>query len=129
MIRYETVKIIHMNDWDKLVTDIYKKPYKFQQQYGCQGRGLFHLTIPTDETYGDEINEEIPEIVNHETMCVTLDKWLERDPSQPLKNDDSLLSLELWWERNFYPDIYTVANDLCEKGFIEPGDYAIKIDW
>lgn len=118
-----------MNDWDRLVMDVYKRPYKFQQQYGCQGRGLFELTVPIDETYGDEIHNKIPEIVNHEIMCVTLEAWLERDPTQRLKNDDSLHSLELWWERNFFPDIYTIANDLYEKGFIEAGNYTIKIDW
>jgi hypothetical protein len=35
----------------------------------------------------------------------------------------------MFWERNFYPDTYTVANDLYDKGLIEAGDYIINIDW
>ena len=33
------------------------------------------------------------------------------------------------WERNFYPNIQAVANDLYKKGLLETGDYWIDIDW
>ena len=36
---------------------------------------------------------------------------------------------DIFWERNFYPDILTVANDLLAKGLLEAGEYRIKIDW
>lgn len=37
--------------------------------------------------------------------------------------------LNLFWERNFYPDIHVIANDLCKKGLLLAGEYDIKIDW
>ena len=45
-----------------------------------------------------------------------------------IKIQDSWL-IDLWWKRNFYPDIEMVANDLHAKGLLEAGEYAIDIDW
>ena len=72
----------------------------------------------------------VPEIVNHEEMGVSFKSWLARDPHKPLSSgrEDSF-GLELWWERNFYPDVQMIANDLHSKGLIESGDYVIDIDW
>ena len=97
------------------------------------------------------MNDEIPEVINGDEMGVKFDVWLKRDPNAPLnptkeelkncnyywgksekderewKNDKS--HIRLFWERNFYPNVQTVANDLYEKGLIEAGNYSIKIDW
>lgn len=129
-MQIENVKLISVQDWDKLVSTTYQKPYKFQQQDGCQGRGVFRLTIPSD-SLDDQMEDDIPEEVNGEIMGVKFQKWLERDPKKPLDNKDYKYEweIELFWYRNFYPDIYTVANDLHEKGLIEAGDYVIDIDW
>jgi hypothetical protein len=128
MIKVKNVKMIEVSDWDKLVSDTYGKPYKFQQQDGCQSRGIFHLTIPSEYTCDDEMNDEIPEIINGETMGVKFEKWLERDPMQPVAGRTDY-GVGLWWNRNFYPDIHTVANDLYKRGLIEAGKYSIEIDW
>lgn len=128
MIKIKNVKMIEVSDWDKLVSDTYSKPYSFQQQDGCQQRGIFHLTIPSEYTCDDEMNDEIPEIINGETMGVKFEKWLERDPNEPVASRTDY-SIELWWERNFYPDIHTVANDLHKRGLIKAGEYSIEIDW
>lgn len=127
-MNYKTVKIIEVSDWNKLVQETYGRPYNFQQQEGCQDRGIHYFTVPNDETYDEEMNDEIPEIVNHEEMGVKFNVWLERDPNQQIPNS-STWSTKLWWERNFYPDLQTVVNDLYSKGLIEAGDYAINIDW
>ncbi len=37
--------------------------------------------------------------------------------------------INLFCERNFYPDLHTIANDLYERGLIEAGEYVINIDW
>ena len=123
------VKKIEVADWDNLVQKTYKRIYSFQQQDDCKDRGVFNLTIPSDETEYDEMNDSIPEIVNGEVMGVKFAKWLERDPEKliPNQTDDSQLSL--FWERNFYPCVYEVANDLHKKGLIEAGDYKININW
>ena len=64
-------------------------------------------------------------------MGVSFKAWLERDPKQKLndKVDRDNFSLNLWWERNFYPSIDMIINDLHKKGLIEEGEYVIEIDW
>ena len=124
-MKTKNVKMISVNDWDNLVADTYKRPYSFQQQDGCKDRGIFNLTIPSKYTEDDSMHDSIPELVNGPEMGVKFKVWLERDPKQLVGGRTE----ELFWDRNFYPDIHTVANDLHEKGLIEAGDYIIKIDW
>lgn len=125
-------KVIEVQDWDNLVVETYGRPYRFQQQYGCQDRGLFPITIPSEAC--DFKNHTIPEVVNGDEMGVSFKSWLERDPNQKLSTScgmhwSDLSDLNFFWGRNFYPDIQTVANDLYEKGLIEAGEYSINIDW
>lgn len=121
--------MIEVSDWDTLVSSTYKRPYNFQQQYGCQSRGIFHLTIPSEYTEDSEMHDSIPEIVNGEEMGVKFDVWLSRDINKPIPYETQGYELDLFWDRNFYPDIHTVANDLHKKGLIEAGSYIINIDW
>lgn len=127
MLRYTVVKTIELGDWDHLVSTVYGRPYMFQQQDGCKDRQNVHIRIP-DAPYDFE-NDEIPEIVNGDEMGVSFKAWLARSPKKPLPDREDTWGLELWWERNFYPDVQMVANDLHERGFIEAGDYQIIIDW
>ena len=127
MIRTRTEKLIDVQDWDNLVTETYGRPYAFQQQDGCKERQLVPITVP-DECYDFE-NDTVPEIVNGHKMGVSFKAWLARDPKTTLPDRDDTFGLVLWWERNFYPDVQMIANDLCEKGLIEAGDYMINIDW
>lgn len=117
---------VEVSDWDELVRNTYGRPYSFQQQDGCKERGIFELTVPS-ETF-ENVVTEIPEIVNHDVMGVNFKVWLARDPNKLIPNEEKW-GTDLWWERNFYPDIQEVANDLYEKGFLEAGDYVINIDW
>lgn len=131
MIKFKNKKVIEFLDWDKLVEETYGRTYCFQQQDGCQDRGKFNINIP-EKKYEDMFeNETVPEIVNGEEMGVKFEAWLARDPKQKLSNkeDQQSWSLNLWWKRNFYPDIQMVANDLHKKGLIEAGEYTINIDW
>ena len=132
-MKIRTEKVIDVQEWDKLVQETYKRPYRFQQQDGCQSRGSFRFTVPDEEACDFEA-ESIPEIVNHETMGVSFAAWLKRDPKQRLsdpKEDcgDKQWSIDLWWSRNFYPEFGTVANDLHKRGLLAAGDYTINIDW
>ena len=130
MLKYQNTKIIESGDLDDLVTQTYGRPYCFQQQEGCQSRGSVGITIPT-EWNDDFENDTIPEVVNGEKMGVSFKAWLERDPKQPLKDEDGNKDwmIKLFWARNFYPGLQTVCNDLHAKGLIEAGSYEIKIDW
>lgn len=127
MAIYTTVKMINDSDWDALVQETYNRPYRFQQQDGCKERQIVELTIPYKDY--DYENETVPEVVNHDDMGVSFKAWLERDPKQKLANQQYDHQLTLWWHRNFYPDVQTVANDLHARGLIEAGEYAINIDW
>lgn len=124
---------IDCDEWDKLVEKTYGKPYRFQQQEGCQGRGTRSFTVP-DEACDDEMNDSIPEEVNGEQMGVKFAVWLARNPKQPVGSEDDKCRAEQWnidlfWQRNFYPDFQTVANDLHAKGLLPAGEYTIVIDW
>lgn len=133
-MKIQTVQLIDVSDWDDLVVETYGRPYNFQQQDGCKGRGTVNIMVP-EEGY-DYKNDTVPEGLNHDEMGVSFTAWLKRDPETLLANDDEGLSdmmnkfsLSLWWERNFYPEVQMIANDLHKRGLLEAGDYIIDIDW
>lgn len=131
-LKFSTVNMVDVHDWNILVQNTYGRPYNFQQQDDCQNRGIRSITIPS-ESYDEDMNDSIPEEINGSEMGVKFEVWLARDPKQPIQGKtETALSefyIELFWERNFYPDLQTVANDLHKKGLIEAGDYIINIDW
>lgn len=127
MLKIQSKSVISVQDWDDLVTQTYGKPYSFQQQNDCQDRGMFDITIPSR---GDDYpNDSVPEVINGEKMGVSFQAWLARDPNEWNGNEEDKNFLSLFWDRNFYPDIQTLANDLHSKGLIPVGDYVIEIDW
>ena len=129
MIKISNKKLIEVRDWNDLVENTYGKPYNFQQQDGCQNRGLVGLTIPSKWTDDEEMNDAVPEVINGSEMGVKFDVWLKRDPQEWNGNEGDKTSLDLFWYRNFYPDLQTIANDLHSKGLIKAGNYSINIDW
>ena len=129
-MKIRTEKVIDVDEWDKLVKKTYGRVYSFQQQDGCKSRGTFRFSVPA-EIY-DFKNDTIPEIVNGPKEGVSFAAWLARDPKAPLSGENGRTdqwAIDLWWARNFYPDISMVINDLYEKGLLKKGDYAINIDW
>ena len=127
-MKIKNTKTIDLQDWNSFVVETYKRPYSFQQQGGCQSRGTFNLLVP-DSMPDDFENDSVPEIVNGEEMGVSFAAWLKRDPKQKIVGQEFDFELELWWHRNFYPDIQMIANDLHKKGLLEAGEYTIIIDW
>lgn len=127
-MKIRTEKVIDVSEWDALVKKTYGRPYSFQQQDGCRNRGVFRFSVPAASEIDDLMPTSVPEVVNGEEMGVSFAAWLNRDPKAPIENERDY-ALELWWDRNFYPDIQMVANDLHAKGLLEAGDYTIDIDW
>lgn len=128
---FKQVTMIEVDDWDDLVQKTYNRPYSFQQQDGCKERGTEQVFVPSDHPYDYE-NDTIPEEVNGEEMGVSFKSWLERDPNQALGSKDlwdRLHGLEMFWERNFYPSVDMIANDLHQRGLLPAGKYMINIDW
>jgi hypothetical protein len=116
-LKIETVQQITLQDWDDFVTKVYGKPYSFQQQDGCKSRGYDSLWIPDDrediEQWEDECeNVSIPFEVNGEEMGVTFETWLNTSPEDTRKHFDSDSENNLFWQRNFYPDLHMIAKDL-----------------
>lgn len=128
MLKILDLKAVDLQDWDELVAKTYGRPYSLQQQDGCMPRGTLRLEIPSDYSEDDEMNDEIPERVDDQIRGVKFEKWLERNPNHPIEGESDW-RLTTWWERNFYPDLQTVANDLHKKGLVEAGVYLIIIDW
>ena len=125
-IPIKQINTITVQDFDELVRSTYGRPYSFQQQDGCKYRGLVAISVPAYPE--DYENDSVPEIVNHEDMGVSFSAWLARDPEQLLPGRNKI-STELWWHRNFYPDVSMIINDLHSKGLLSAGDYSIDIDW
>lgn len=123
----KTKTVIAVQEWDALVEKTYGRHYNFQQQDGCQSRGTVEITVPAEAS--DFERESVPEEVNHAEMGVSFKAWLARDPKKKLPEQDADYQLELWWERNFYPDVQMVANDLHAKGLLVAGEHTILIDW
>jgi hypothetical protein len=131
-MEFTTKRIIDVQTFDRTVTETYGRPYSFQQQDDCKERQLVSFTVPDEYAEEEDYeNDTVPEIVNHHEMGVSFKAWLERDPEQMLSSEDdkNSSSLGLWWDRNFYPSLGMVVNDLHSKGLIEAGEYSIDIDW
>lgn len=128
-MKIKTTQVIEVAEWDKVVQDTYKRPYSLQQQDGCHDRGNLHITVPCE--CQDLENDTVPEKVNDPEMGVSFKAWLERDPRQYLAEDPNKHDwcINMWWERNFYPLLDVIANDLYDKGLLAPGEYTINIDW
>jgi hypothetical protein len=127
-IKIKQVQTISLRDWDNLVMETYGRPYSLQQQDGCHSRGSIEIVVPSKEAIDYE-NDTVPEIVNHSEMGVSFKAWLARDPKQKLPNREDSFGLTLWWDRNFYPSLDVVANDLHQRGLLAAGEYSINIDW
>jgi len=128
-MKTKQVNVIEVQDFDKLVQETYGKPYSFQQQDGCKDRGTYEFSVPSKWEAEDYENETIPEEVNGKEMGVSFAAWLKRDPKEWSVKDAATWEVKLFWERNFYPNVDIVIEDLHKKGLISEGDYLIDIEW
>jgi len=95
------------------------------------------MAIPKSDIYKFELKTGDTEgLVNYLLSIegIKFAKWLERDPKQPLSEEEENIredqwAIDLWWTCNFYPCLGTIANDLHKKGLLEAGEYMINVDW
>lgn len=130
MLKYKLQRIVEVDDFDSLVTKTYGKPYSFQQQDGCKDRGTHYISVPSK--YADDFeNDTLPFEINGEEMGVSFATWLKTSVEDINSENKESYSGQntLFWERNFYPDVDMLVNDMFEKGLIEEGSYIINIDW
>jgi hypothetical protein len=124
-MRVETKRMVDCGEWDALVQQTYGRPYCFQQQDGCKMRGTECLTVPDTD---DDLAYENDTLKVGE-VGVSFSAWLSRDPNLPLEGSEYDWQTTMWWERDFYPHVQAVANDLHARGLLEAGEYVINIDW
>lgn len=149
MLKTKTKKVISVQDWDQFVQKTYGRIYSFQQQDDCKGRGTEYISVPCEPE--DYENDTIPEVINGKEMGVSFKAWLERNPEAPLnctekeakdcnyywgKSEKDLKEwqeskghISMFYDRNFYPHVSMIINDLHAKGLLEAGEYGIEIDW
>lgn len=124
MLKTKTKQIINMQDWDNLVIETYGKPYMFQQQDGCKDRGTEHITVPAINPYDyEDVSDEFDPTEKDPFSCfggVSFKNWLEIDY---IEGED------IDYQRNFYPHVDMIINDLHSKGLLKAGEYYIEIDW
>lgn len=127
MLKVQNTRLVTVGSWDSLVEETYGKPYNFQQQDGCKERGMHHITIPFP---CEDMYEDVkPDKIDLKLEGVSFEVWnsIPVEQFEAFRGTDR--SHDLFWGRNFYPDVQMVANDLHAKGLIEAGEYAIEIDW
>jgi len=128
MLKSKMKKIVNVQDWNDFVEETYGKIYNFQQQDGCKDRGdVESFSVPESGDYEyDYENDEIPSIeVNGEEAGVSFKSWLNQDE----RFFDEDWKERLFWERNFYPHISMIINDLYARGLLKAGKFSIEIDW
>lgn len=109
--------IIDESDFSEFVSEVYGRPYRLQQQDGCMSRRLINVEYKYP---GDYMRDDIPYEINGDVMGVSFDAWKARPVG---------VEADIWWQRNFYPELYTVFADLVKHGLIAPGEYDINVDW
>ena len=119
MLEFKKINLVDIGDWDYLVQETYGKPYNFQQQGGCKSRGTETFQVPNENPWDYE-EEAVPYKINGDEMGVSFQAWLNKGVGE---------YEDIFWERNFYPSLEILAQDLYEKGLIPAGDYTIEIDW
>ena len=127
MLKYTLIKQIDDSNLTKVVQKEYGKPYCFQQQDGCQPRGTIHLSVPAF-TYDREEFNSITEAIKEDAYGVSFEDWLAADPNDPIFGEE-VWEREMTFQRNVYPRLEYLINDIHAKGLIEAGEYQILIDW
>lgn len=112
------VTLIHELAFSKLVSEVYGRPYNFQQQGDMMGQESLKLfTVPT-------------KYVEDHWQAVSMKQWLEATPPGPASAPGiENFREQLRWRREFYPRLEEVVNDLHQRGLIDAGEYALHIWW
>lgn len=126
-LKIQNVKFVDVSDWDSFITEVYWKPYNFQQQDWCKDRWTYGLNTKYIDDYYE--HKSIPFEVNWEIQWVRFDTWLKSDKEEIDSHFSAPYLSDLFWNRNFYPHIEELAKDLLERWLLDEWDYIINIDW
>lgn len=127
-IEFEPVCKLDVREWDELVQKHYGKPYDFQQQDGCKERQIVELEVPDPNAEDFDFQEELTSTALAGIEGVSFDQWENTDSSETF-GEANPWYVEILWDRNFYPHVSMIVNDLHSKGILPEGKYMIDIDW
>lgn len=126
-LEYQNLRVIENYKWSEFISSVYNLPYNYQQQNECQNTN-FEFNIPNDLEEEDLGSDSIPYEVNGKDECVKFDVWVNSKLEDISKNFEYESDAVIFYNRNFYPSIFQILNDLYNRGLIEEGDYLIRID-
>lgn len=126
MLKISNKQMIDSSDWDEFVCKTYNRPYCLQQQDGCYPNGTsIFMTCPIEEPYDYDDFEEGANNTLGNPMGVSFKSWLKA--KTPEGKSDWVNNM--FWERNLYPSLEMLVNDLHNKGLLAAGEYVIHITW
>lgn len=117
-IRVQDVKLIHESELSKRVAEMFERPYQLQQQGDMLGQDS---VVIADVPAEPEFDLDLPSFLEWSTRDVNLEP--------PGESWHYPWQRELWWHREFYPDLQEVLNELHRLGELPEGKYAIHVWW
>ncbi|WP_043736189.1 hypothetical protein [Nocardia asiatica] len=106
-----TVTLIDENTFSALVSHLHARPYRLQQQGdGLPQNTIVKITVPALE---------------HDWPGIPLAEWA----ATPIGDYTYPWQAETHWEREYYPCLEDVVNDLHARGLLAAGNYALHVRW
>lgn len=151
-IKIRTIEVIDESDLNKLVQEVYGRPWNLQQQGEMMSNdSLAYLEVfPNDEEVrswpeyaafekwrdvpmdepiegpeADRYREILAEELAKDEPDENLIKWWEHY----ITLKPGTLEYQLYWERDYYPPQDILMGDLCERGLIPEGEYHVWVSW
>lgn len=108
--------VLSETTFSKYVSELYGRPYQLQQQGDMLAQeSSVALIVPEPEDWNEN---------------PSLAEWLAATPPEEQGLGLSeLLNEEMRWERQYYPSLEAVGNDLHARGLLDVGYYIIHVSW
>lgn len=117
-VSIQDVRLIEEREFSALVTRVYGRPYRLQQNMMLGQDTIYPLTVPEPEPVDE----------SHEPSFA---EWASQDPDLDADGHPwrHAWEKEIWWEREFYPPFSALVNDLYERGHLPMGTFMLHVWW
>ena len=110
--------VLHESEFSDLVRQTFERPYSLQQQGDMHSQESFvRFDVPADR------EEE------EHWQAVSMEEWLAATPPDPEDRSMEAFTDRLRWDREFYPQLDSVANELHARGQLDAGTYVLHVWW
>ena len=107
--------VLHESEFSNLVRQTFERPYSLQQQGDMHSQESFiRFDVPAELEW------------EHEP---SLETWLATTPPDPEDHSMAAFTNRLRWDREFYPDLQDIANELHARGQLDAGTYVLHVWW